>query len=248
MRGQRNDLPADRAGEHFESVVRGLGARYVMVWDDCMCQDADRVLALCDELERRRLPRVRVSVNVAGSGMSEELASAYARLGVVSWNTGFESGSARMLSIVKPGASQESHRELVALANRNGVELHGSFILGMPGESTDDMELTLGLMRHLGDEESAGRHRGGFWWFTATPFPGTAWWDVAEARGKVSRAMDWSQLHFANRGAHLLLDPEVSEAEWERVTKAADRIVDSARRAGMVPGNIGTGAKRASAP
>lgn len=225
MRPVHEDYPVEWVVDNFQYAIESLGANHIMLWDDCIF-DAGRVHEIADEMKRRKISGLRFSVNVTGSRLNRELAEAFSHFGVVSWNTGFESGSDRMLALIKGRSSTvEGNKQLVALAHEFGADLNGSFILGMPGEKVEDMEMTLDFMEFLVEEKKAGRHRGGFWWFTATPFPGTPWWDIAERSGIVDRNMDWSRLNFANSDQHLLLDESVSEDEWLDVVRRANGIV-----------------------
>ncbi len=227
MRREHVDHPVEFVGDQIQYAVDKLEAHSIMFWDDCIF-DPRRVWDISEELESREITDLKFYVNVASLSMNRELAEAFKGLGTVSWNTGFESGSDRMLAKVKGrGANVERNKTLVELAHEFDMSLNGSFILGMPDETLHDMDMTMKFMEYLIDEKRNGRHKGGFWWFTATPFPGTSWWDIAEKRGTVSRDVNWSRLHFGNREEHLLLDGSISENDWEKVCEKADGHVST---------------------
>jgi anaerobic magnesium-protoporphyrin IX monomethyl ester cyclase len=227
MRGGAAYYPVGRVADEFEYALKTLKANYLMLLDDTVCLDIARLDALADELEGRKLPEFSMAVNVRSSAMTEELCRALHRLHVVSWNCGFESGSNRVLKEIKgPSASVDKHRQLVEMAREHGMTLNGSFMLGIPGETLDDMNKTLGFMEFLYGEKVARRYRGGFWTFCATPFPGTSWWELAVGRGKVSSGMDWSRLDIKRFDDPLMLDQTISPDEWRRVCEEASSIVE----------------------
>lgn len=223
--------PVPWVADQFEYAVRELKAEFLMILDDTVCLDIDRLHLIADELERRSVAGFGVAVNMRSSAVTEGLCEALARLHVVSWNCGFESGSERILRRIKgPSASVEKHREMVELARKFGVTLNGSFMFGIPGETMGDMRQTLGFMDYLLQEKQKKRYKGGFWFFCATPFPGTRWWDIAERKGKVSSRMDWTILDIKSFRHHLLLDDSVTEADWKAVCAEAAGIVEKANR------------------
>lgn len=229
MRGTVKHYPINWVADQFEYAVNTLKADFLMVLDDTVCLEIERLQAVSRELKRRRLSGFRVAVNMRSSAVDERLCRALKNMNVTSLNCGFESGSDRMLRQIKgPSATLDKHRELVHMAHRFGFTLNGSFIFGMPGETLEDMELTLQFMEFLYQEKLEGRYKGGFWFFCATPFPGTPWWEYARAGGRVSNHMDWSILDIKKWEHHLLLDEAISSDEWQDVHRRATRIVEKA--------------------
>ena len=221
--------PVNWVAEQFEYAVNTLKADFLMLLDDTVCLDINRLHALAEELDRRRLANYRVAVNVRSSAVTGELCLALQKLHVVSWNCGFESGSDRILKTIKgPFCTVEKHRDMVRLAHRFGFTLNGSFMFGMPEETIDDMEQTIQFMEFLYNEKCAHRYKGGFWFLCATPFPGTPWWTIAGAKGKVNSKMDWTKLDVKSWEHHLMLDDTISPHQWNHVRERATQIVEKA--------------------
>lgn len=229
MREGVRNYPVPWVADQFEYALNTLKANYLMLLDDTVCSDIGRLHAIAEELEKRHLDGFNVAVNIRSSVVTEELCLALRRLHVVSWNCGFESGSDRILKQVKgSSASVEKHRDMVRLAHKFGFTLNGSFMFGMPEETVEDMEKTLRFMEFLIHEKREGRYKGGFWFFCATPFPGTPWWDMVRAKGAVSANMDWSKLDIKSWEHHLMLDNTVSPEQWEDIRRRAQRIAEKA--------------------
>ncbi len=227
LRQKVRNYPVEWVADQFDYAINNLNANYLMLLDDSVSSDVPKLNALAEELKRRNLIKFRAAVNIRSSSVNEDLCRALKELNVVSWNCGFESGSDRILKQIKgASASVAKNKYIVRLAHKYDVTLNGSFMFGIPGETTDDMEQTLRFMKFLYEEKQAHRYRGGFWSFCATPFPGTSWWRIAKRKGKVHNHMDWTKLDIKNFDFHLMLDDTVSLNQWVDIHKRALDIAE----------------------
>jgi anaerobic magnesium-protoporphyrin IX monomethyl ester cyclase len=78
---------------------------------------------------------------------------------------GIESGSQRILDLLKKGVRLEQITRAVALAKKAGFITHGSFIIGFPTETEKDVQKTIALSKKLPLDFA--------FFFIATPYPGT---------------------------------------------------------------------------
>ncbi|GAA0940734.1 B12-binding domain-containing radical SAM protein [Nonomuraea longicatena] len=82
------------------------------------------------------------------------LVELYRRLGVYRVNMGLESGDTRMLKVLKgPRDSLENNRRAGLLFKEAGIPIHGSLVLGGPGEDQESLENTVAFARWLIDNE-----------------------------------------------------------------------------------------------
>jgi radical SAM superfamily enzyme YgiQ (UPF0313 family) len=75
--------------------------------------------------------------------LSDELAELMQRAGCFGVFFGIESGSDRILKNMRKGHNVADAREGVAIAKRNGLRCHASFIVGYPGETLETYNETL---------------------------------------------------------------------------------------------------------
>ena len=101
----------------------------------------------------------------------EMLKEAGLRLVVV----GFESGSQRILNNIRKGITIEGARTFAAAATEAGLLIHGTFVLGLPGETRETLEETMRFAREI-DPYSLQVS-------LAAPYPGTALYDEARREG-----------------------------------------------------------------
>ncbi|ROQ65237.1 radical SAM superfamily enzyme YgiQ (UPF0313 family) [Streptomyces sp. CEV 2-1] len=82
------------------------------------------------------------------------LVSLYQQLGVYRVNMGLESGDTRMLKLLKgPRDSLENNQRACRLFKEAGILIHGSLVLGGPGENYESLQNTIDFSRWLIDNE-----------------------------------------------------------------------------------------------
>ena len=62
---------------------------------------------------------------------------------------GYESGSDKVLKMLKKGTSREINLEATRILKRLGLLISGSFMLGTPGETKEDVDLTVSLANEI---------------------------------------------------------------------------------------------------
>lgn len=113
-----------------------------------------------------------------------EMANWLKKAGCHTLYIGAESGSQRILDRIKKGIRLNQIVRSVKLAKDAGLGIVLSFILGIPGESKEDIESTIEFACKL-DPDLAQ--------FTiCTPYPGTPMYDEVKENGWLS-ASDWSE-------------------------------------------------------
>lgn len=88
---------------------------------------------------------------------------------------GFESGSQKILDNIRKGIKVEAARLFARTARELGILIHGTFILGLPGETTETMEETMRFAREM-DPYSLQVS-------LAAPYPGTRLYEQAKRGG-----------------------------------------------------------------
>jgi hypothetical protein len=99
---------------------------------------------------------------------------------------GYESGNQAILNNVKKGIRLDVSREFTRNARRLGIKIHGTFILGLPGETRETIEETIRFVLDV-DADTVQVS-------LAAPYPGTAHstgkrWSAAGSR----RSCSWTR-------------------------------------------------------
>src|SRR5205814_7531291 len=88
---------------------------------------------------------------------------------------GYESGSQAILNNVRKGTRLDRAREFTRHARALGIKIHGTFILGLPGETRDTIEATIRFAQEIDPHTLQVS--------LAAPYPGTAPYRAALERG-----------------------------------------------------------------
>jgi len=111
--------------------------------------------------------------------LDEELVFWMRKAGCYEVCVGIESGSERILKMIKKGISIDLVREKVNLLNRAGIRVIGYFIIGFPTETKEEIENTLKFSLEL------PLFRAGY--FILCPYPGTKIYDQIKEKYKIKR-------------------------------------------------------------
>lgn len=155
---------AQNVFEEMAYCVREFGVGEIIFYDDTFTIDQGRVLELCDILERENL-RVQWDIRARVDTMTPEMIRRLKRTGCVRIHYGVESGSARIQKAIKKNLNLDQVKNIFAATRREGIETLGYFMIGLPSETREDVEMSLDLLLSL-DMDFA--HITVF-----TPYPGT---------------------------------------------------------------------------
>ena len=211
---------------HAENVVdemahiASMGFHQVNLADDLFTARKPHAYAVCDEIIRRGVEVTWTSfANV--NTVDVPLLSRMREAGCVTVSFGLESGNQEILRNVKKGTKIPNILKAVEACREAGVLAHGSFIVGLPGETTETLRETIEfskLLREMG--AMTGFHM-------LAPFPGTPVYDEAEKFGIRILTENWDDFH-ANHAITEsdALDRETAEAVVAEIYGAATRVFE----------------------
>lgn len=163
-----------RVVDEIEHVMSVYGAREISFWDDTMTINRKWMEGFCDEMTGR-------AINVTWTG--------YARVDTVDlpllkkmkaagcWNLfyGFEAGDQKLLDNISKGITLEQIRQANRWTKESGIEVRGSFMLALPGETPALARKTIDFAKELSPDYAQ--------FSLTTPYPGTPLWEEAEKYG-----------------------------------------------------------------
>lgn len=143
-----------RGIEHVMAELRWLRERYafrsLMIHDDCLLEDRDWAMgfarAYAREVGRPWFCQARADI-VAGDGV---LISALRKAGLVALSIGFESGSDRVLRLLRKGTTVAQNLAAAEVCHRHRIRIFGNYMLGLPSETPEEMMATARLVRAVG--------------------------------------------------------------------------------------------------
>lgn len=166
--------------EHLRHVYK---AKYVEFLDDIFTLNKKRVVEICHEILARHLDMEWVCSSRVDI-ISRELMKIMKKAGCTTIYFGVESGNQRILNLMKKGIKIEQAVRAVKWAKKVGIETAVTFIIGMLGETKDEIKRTIQFAQKLKPDYAQ--------FSIATPFPGTELFTTARKRGLI-QTEDWSQ-------------------------------------------------------
>jgi len=92
---------------------------------------------------------------------------------------GVESGSPKIQKVMGKELNPVMIKKIIAAARKNGIRIKVSFQIGTPGETKEDVDLSIKLAQELNVDEIA--------LFISTPFPGIPLYQIAKDKGLLDR-------------------------------------------------------------
>ena len=128
--------------DEIELNLKRFGIRDFDIYDSTFTADRKRVIAICDEIRRRKLDvgftaRSRVDV------VNREMIDSLRRAGCHAIMYGIESSNEEILRRMNKGISREQVMATVDYTRRSGIESLGFFLFGFPGETRSTIEETI---------------------------------------------------------------------------------------------------------
>lgn len=131
------------AGNVF-SEVKLLKEKYgydsFMFFDDTMTVDKKRMTEICGLLESLD---IIYRCFIRSDTVNEDTLSRMKSSGCVEVGVGVESGSQRILDIVRKGETVEQNLKAIGLCHNLGIRVKGFFVIGLPGENEESIRETL---------------------------------------------------------------------------------------------------------
>ena len=171
---------ADNVVAEIEDIVKTYGVKQIDFLDDNIAFNRERLVAICDQLVQKNLHIEWCTPNgVRADSLDPELLAKMRASGCKKILVAPESGVQRVVDdIIKKKQSLKRVEEAVSCAHKLGIKVGCFFILGMIGETKQDIKETISFaqkLRQLGAEY--------FYFSYATPLYGTELYRQAKEGG-----------------------------------------------------------------
>lgn len=165
--------------EEVERFVKNYRRKRLAVYDDLFTMDKNRIKKIADLMCQKGLnKRIKLDITSHVNFIDEELMRDLKRMGVRFISFGMESGSKKVLDYLKNSTvSHEKIRYAVSLCKKYGIPVTGSFMVGSPHETAEDVQQTIDFIKELGLYN--------FGLNVTTPFPGTDLWEYGKEKGLI---------------------------------------------------------------
>ncbi|MDD3421854.1 MAG: radical SAM protein [Methanocellales archaeon] len=174
--------------DEMEHLCDSYDLDLIMFFDDNFDLDRKRTESICDEITERGL---EIPWGYESSIMStdrhhlKKLREAGCRI----LSYGIETTSQKSITTMKKDISTREMKEVMDNSKELGMLRIANVILGLPGETREDVMESIDLMKELEPEYPL--------FFLPTPYPGTKFHETAEKMGMI-KELDWSKYTTAN--------------------------------------------------
>ncbi len=197
--------------EEILQLKQRYNIREIQIVDDNFTFRKEYAKELCQRIMRMN-PGLTFGLpnGVRLDTLDGELLSLMKRAGFYSIVVGVESGSLRVLKLMKKKLEPELIREKIDLIKHHGLEAEGFFILGYPGETREDMMETIRFARSLKLDRAMFNNY--------VPLPGTESYKELINTGEIVKP-DWNKVFVGGKAVY---SPRgISLHELERIQRRA---------------------------
>jgi radical SAM superfamily enzyme YgiQ (UPF0313 family) len=168
---------ADYVFSEMKWLLEKFNVNFISIEDDNFSLYKPRVKEICTKIIDHSL-----NISWACSGrvnnVDDDMLRLMKKAGCESIYVGIESGVPRIQKLIYKNISNEQVNEGISKIKANGLKVIGSFMLGIPSETKEEMKQTV--------EYSLSLPLDGISFFTFTPYPNTELRKLAFEYGKVS--------------------------------------------------------------
>ncbi|MDI6856331.1 MAG: radical SAM protein [Candidatus Thermoplasmatota archaeon] len=178
---------AERVISEIKELIEIYGIEALFFVEDDFFVNKPRLRKICNMMKQNKFDLIW-GANARVDSISLESLQLVKKAGCRQVTFGFESGSQRILDILNKGTTVEQNRKAIKLCKKVGLLINGTFIIGNPTETIEDIKAT---QRFIKDNkiDSVGL-------CIATPYPGTKLWQWCEERGLIPKSFNWSDFLF----------------------------------------------------
>jgi anaerobic magnesium-protoporphyrin IX monomethyl ester cyclase len=156
----------------WQRDMHGAGA--FSFYDEMFTYDKKRAIEICEEIKKRNI-NLPWDCQTRVDQISKELLAEMRDANCQLISFGVESGSQKMLDIMKKGTTVEQNERAIRWAKEADLSVALSVVIGYPGETTDTLEQTLDFIRRTEPDDA--------YLSLANPFPGTELFDLVKDLG-----------------------------------------------------------------
>jgi len=154
---------ANNVVDELEECVN-LGITEFLFYDDTFCVDKKRVIDICNEIVKRKLP-IRWDIRTRINTVDEEIIKHLKKANCQGIHYGIEAGTEKILKVLNKGITIGQAKNIFKLTRKYKIPILAYFMIGNPTETLDDIQTTFRVMRELNPD---------YVHLTIlTPFPGT---------------------------------------------------------------------------
>lgn len=171
----------DKIIEHVRRLVRDYGMNVLTIYDDQLLMNRMRAKELFRQLAQFKL-RIECPNGLSPAFIDDELAGLMRKAGMDTIILAVEHGSERMIrKIIHKPVDLKKIKPLVETLRKYNFFIESFFVIGIPGETEHDRELTMEFIKQIGFDWCGFN--------VATPLRGSRLYDLCIEEGYIQKDM-----------------------------------------------------------
>ncbi|MEK7167998.1 MAG: radical SAM protein [Patescibacteria group bacterium] len=207
-----NSVMRLRSAKNFVDELEFLNKKYGFegfnFWDDTLTVIKSRVMEICQEIIDRKLDikwYARARVNTVDKEMIDMMKKA----GCIRISFGVESGSPRVLAVVKKNIDLSQVDFATRICSEAGLVVSLNFMVNLPTETMEDLRMTADLIKKL---KKIPRTEVGYGF--SLIYPGTEMEVFAKENGILPKNFSWNSPFQTKKYKMIGADPGIPYMEW----------------------------------
>lgn len=181
-------ITLENAIKTLDLMINKYDQKSILFTDDNFVVDKKRLIAICEAMVEHGFNKKADFVcQCRGDNIDEEILTQLKRAGCSLIAVGLETGSNRLMKLIKKAETVEDNIRGIKLAKKFGFKISGTFILGLPTETREERRMAYRLAVDL--DLDAARFN------NATPYPGTELYNIAIEEGRFNPGEGWKNLN-----------------------------------------------------
>jgi radical SAM superfamily enzyme YgiQ (UPF0313 family) len=205
--------------DDIEYLFKNYGYSGIKFFDSTLTCDRDHIEALCREISTREMS-FPWECEIRVGSVDEKLLTAMKKAGCYYVNVGIESGSQKVLDIMRKGCTVEQTQELLHLCKDAGIKVKAFFSFGHISETMADVDLTFDFIEKNKDLISIVASGAG-----VRIYPGTYLETYARQKKLLPDDFTWTAPYdnernesiLQTRSVPLLIQPQLGYDELEQI-------------------------------
>lgn len=196
--------------KELEECVYKFGIKEINIYDDTFTLNQERAMKICDEIIKRKLNISWIAFSRVNT-ISEKLAKKMYEAGCKKISFGLESGSQKILDLMRKQTTVEIARKVVKKVAKQGILVHASFMFGNLGETEETIRQTIKFAKSLPLDNAT--------FFITSPFPGTDLYEIAKKQGFITKNTKWEQFAPLTNTPPVLVQKNISKQRlvyWQK--------------------------------
>ena len=183
-------LSAEYVLSEIEELYHKYNVRNLVFWDDLLTFKHDRLIEICEGIIDRKL-KIAWFCMSRTDRITLEVAKTMKKAGCRMICFGIESGNEKTLERIRKNVKLDVVLKSISLCRKAGIRTQGSFILGFPWETKQEMMDTIDFSLKSKLDIAI--------YFSFTPYPSTHEWQYVPEEFKPKNVKEWDTFVCTNR-------------------------------------------------